>query len=77
MKTSLWTTLSGLFILSDAQYLSNGTFASAGLYGVRYDTGSFGPEVEEIHYFTNQWRKIHPSFVPRILKMNQSIDTGC
>lgn len=64
MKASLWVTFAGLFILSDAQYLTNGTFASAGIHDIRYDTGSFGPEVEESHYFISQWRKIHSSSFP-------------
>jgi hypothetical protein len=41
---------------SDAQYLSNGIFASTGPYGICYDTGSLGAEVEVSHYFTSQWR---------------------
>ena len=45
-----------------AQYLTNGTFATEGTYGVRYDTGSFGPNVEVFHYFFDQWRKHIPSF---------------
>lgn len=38
------------------QYLTNGTFLTEGEYSVRYDTGTFGPEVEEFHYFFDQWR---------------------
>lgn len=47
----------GLASVTSAQYLTNGTFATEGTYGVRYDTGSFGPEVEEFHYFFDQWRE--------------------
>lgn len=48
--------LAGIVQQSWAQYLTNGTFATEGVYGVRYDTGSFGPQVEEFHYFFDQWR---------------------
>ncbi|KAF7944266.1 hypothetical protein EAE96_010668 [Botrytis aclada] len=33
----------------------NGTFGYAGPHNLRYDTGSFGPPVEEYHYFYDQW----------------------
>lgn len=33
----------------------NGTFSYAGPHNVRYDTGSYGPPVEEFHYFYDQW----------------------
>lgn len=49
--------LAGLSSFSAAQYLTNGTFASRGPRNVRYDTGSFGPDVEEFHYYYDQWRK--------------------
>lgn len=55
-RLSLLSELAGLVGLAAAQYLTNGTFATEGLYNVRYDTGAFGPEVEEFHYFFDQWR---------------------
>lgn len=33
----------------------NGTFGTAGPHALRYDTGSYGPAVEEFHYFYDQW----------------------
>lgn len=45
--------------ISTAQYLTNGTFSIAGPSNVRYDTGMFGPDVEEYHYFYDQWRYKH------------------
>ncbi|KAJ4394904.1 hypothetical protein N0V93_004124 [Gnomoniopsis smithogilvyi] len=47
------------------QYLTNGTFLTEGEYNVRYDTGTFGPEVEEFHYFFDQW---HYAFTVGLLE---------
>ncbi|EPE29845.1 NHL repeat-containing protein [Glarea lozoyensis ATCC 20868] len=33
----------------------NSTLANNGTRRVRYDTGTYGPEVEEVHYFYDQW----------------------
>lgn len=57
MRRASVTALAGLASLASAQYLTNGTYAVEGDYNVRYDTGSFGPAVEEYHYFFNQWRE--------------------
>lgn len=52
---SLLPALAGLLGLAAGQYLTNGTFSTEGQYSARYDTGAFGPEVEEFHYFFDQW----------------------
>ena len=57
MKTVLLSVLTCFVSFGKAQYLTNGTFAKKGTYGVRYDTGSFGPDVEVFHYFFDQWRE--------------------
>lgn len=33
----------------------NSTFATSGARNVRIDTGTYGPPVEEVHYFYDQW----------------------
>lgn len=33
----------------------NSTFATSGARNVRKDTGTYGPPVEEVHYFYDQW----------------------
>jgi hypothetical protein len=33
----------------------NGTFSATGPRNVRYDTGTYGPPVEEFHYYYDQW----------------------
>lgn len=33
----------------------NSTFSTAGPRNVRYDTGTYGPPVEEFHYYYDQW----------------------
>ncbi|KAI0173222.1 major royal jelly protein-domain-containing protein [Hypoxylon sp. FL1284] len=33
----------------------NSTFATAGTRNIRIDTGTYGPPVEEVHYFYDQW----------------------
>lgn len=33
----------------------NSTFATAGPRNVRFDTGTYGPPVEEFHYYYDQW----------------------
>lgn len=41
--------------LSSGDTTLNGTFGYAGPHNLRYDTGSYGPTVEEYHYFYDQW----------------------
>lgn len=33
----------------------NSTFSTTGLHNVRFDTGTYGPLVEEVHYYYDQW----------------------
>ena len=33
----------------------NSTFSTTGPRNVRIDTGTYGPEVEEMHYYYDQW----------------------
>lgn len=66
MRSVSVSALAGFAGLASGQYLTNGTYATEGDYSVRYDTGSFGPEVEEFHYFFDQWRE---SLLPPALNL--------
>ena len=40
---------------TDYGLMPNSTFSTEGTHDVRYDTGIFGPPVEEFHYYHDQW----------------------
>ena len=61
MKLLSIVTAAGLTALTAAQNSTNfnttlnSTFSTSGLQNVRFDTGTYGPTVEEFHYYYDQW----------------------
>ncbi|KAI9049604.1 hypothetical protein LZ554_006630 [Drepanopeziza brunnea f. sp. 'monogermtubi'] len=61
MKFSALFTLSSIFGFTVVQSSTNfnttlnSTLSTSGLRNVRFDTGTYGPPVEEFHYYYDQW----------------------
>ncbi|KAK7990209.1 hypothetical protein PG989_010524 [Apiospora arundinis] len=60
MKAIHWTSLLAGVSLAQPQpsgfpVALNSTFATTGAHNVRIDSGTYGPPVEEYHYFYDQW----------------------
>jgi len=61
MKLSIFLRLAAILTFAAAQNstdyntILNSTFSTTGPRNVRIDTGTYGPEVEEFHYYYDQW----------------------